>query len=688
MSDRPRAPFVLPEAPPDYLEPDPAAHAYPRPQLVRDGWTSLNGRWHFVIDPEGRWRRPEDVRWGDGEIVVPFAPEAPASGVGDTGFYQACWYRRAFAAPALAPGERLLLHFGAVDYAATVWVNRMRVGSHQGGYMPFTIDVTDALLGDGPADGLLQELVVLAEDDPHDLSKPRGKQDWQLRPHSIWYPRTTGIWQTVWLEVVPATHVAWLRWTPSLERWELGLDLYVSGERRPGMRVQVKLSVNGTVIADDTYALVAGEVHRRIALSDPGIDDYRNELLWSPARPTLIDAEIKLWAGRGERLDAVRSYTALRQVGTQGDRFLLNGRPYTLRMVLDQGYWAHTGLTAPSDAALRRDVELAKAMGFNGVRKHQKIEDPRYLYWADRLGLLVWGEMPSAYRFTHRTVERLTREWTEALGRDASHPCVVAWVPINESWGVPDLPTVPEQRHWVQSLYHLTRTLDTTRPVIGNDGWESVATDILAIHDYDHRPERIAKRYHSDEQLPRILEKERPGGRRLVVEGHAEHTNLPVMLTEFGGMAYHPDPSRTWGYSRCETVDDLRSRYQALLDAVNRVPLFAGFCYTQFTDTYQEANGLLTMNREPKIPIAAIRDATLGEPEPLPGAVPGVEIGGAHDPLHGVLYAASDEFGPPAPAGGGRGNGDGDRQHRDRENGRRYAPAPVPEGRTGDRGAA
>jgi hypothetical protein len=344
MSDLLRRP-VDADAPADFLAPDPAAHAYPRPQLVRDGWTSLNGEWQFVLDPECRWRRPEDVAWDGTSIRVPFAPETPASGVGDTSFYQACWYRRAFGAPALRPGERLLLHFGAVDYCATVWVNRMRVGDHEGGYLPFTLDVTDALLGEGPADGLLQELVVLAEDDPHDLSKPRGKQDWQRDPHSIWYPRTSGIWQTVWLEVVPPTHVAWLRWTPSLERWEIGLDLYVDGDRRPGMRVQVKLSVNGTVIADDTYALVAGEVHRRIALSDPGIDDYRNELLWSPERPTLIDAEIKLWAGRGDCLDAVRSYTALRQVGTQGDRFLLNGRPYTLRLVLDQGYWAHTGLT-------------------------------------------------------------------------------------------------------------------------------------------------------------------------------------------------------------------------------------------------------------------------------------------------------------------------------------------------------
>ena len=621
------------------LIPDAAAHAYPRPQLERASWSSLNGSWDFALDREGLWRIPASVSWSDRRIVVPFAPETPASGVHETGFFQAAWYRRSFEAPPLAPGERLLLHFGAVDYEATVWLNGARLGSHEGGYLPFTFDVTEALTGDLFAGGGAQELVVQAVDDPHDVAKPRGKQDWQLNPHAIWYPRTTGIWQTVWIEVVPATQVASIRWTSSLERWELGISLTVSGVRREGLRARVKLSVGATVLADDTYQVVAGEVHRRIALSDPGIDDYRNELLWSPGRPTLIHAEIELWAGRGERLDAVRSYTALRQVGTQGDQFMLNGRPYPLRMVLDQGYWAQTGMTAPTDAALRLDVELAKAMGFNGVRKHQKIEDPRYLYWADRLGLLVWGEMPSAYRFTPQSVQRLTRQWPDAVARDISHPCVVAWVPFNESWGVPDLPTMPEQRHCVQALYHLTRTLDPSRPVIGNDGWESVATDILAIHDYDHDPDRLARRYHSDYELPRILEKERPGGRRLVIAGHTEHGNLPVMLTEFGGIAYHPDQRNTWGYSRCDSVEELLVHYQALLKQVTNVPLFAGFCYTQFTDTYQEANGLLTMNREPKMPLQSIHAATRGAFGADPGSVPGGD-GSVPAATLSVLYGA------------------------------------------------
>ena len=624
----------MPATPSDFLRPDPAAHAYPRPQLQRPDWWSLNGRWEFAIDAAGRWERPAEATF-DREIVVPFAPETPASGIGDTGFYQAVWYRRTFDPPPLLEGERLVLHFGAVDYSATVWVNDVRVVQHEGGYAPFSVDVTDVLRPEGA-----QTLVVRAEDDPHDLAKPRGKQDWQREPHSIWYPRTTGIWQTVWFERVPPTRITWLRWASSLDRWEISLDLRVDGPRRnEGLRVKVKLSVRGQIIADDTYQLVAGEVHRRIALSDPGIDDFRNELLWSPHRPTLIDVEMELWGGRGQRLDVVRSYTALRSIATQGDRVLLNGRPYHLRMVLDQGYWAQTGLTPPSDAALRRDVELAKAMGFNGVRKHQKVEDPRYLYWADRLGLLVWGEMPSPYRFTKNSIERLTKQWLEIVARDQSHPCVAAWVPFNESWGVPDLPTIPEQRHWVAALYHLTNTLDATRPVIGNDGWESVQTDILAIHDYDHLPERMCRRYHSEDELPRILERERPGGRRLVVQGHAEHTKIPVMLTEFGGIAYHPDPTRTWGYSRCETVAELEARYVALLEAVNRITLFAGFCYTQFTDTYQEANGLLTMDRQPKLPLATIKEATEGEDPGIAGAVPGVPLEGPAAGQHGMPAA-------------------------------------------------
>jgi beta-galactosidase/beta-glucuronidase len=597
----------MPERRPDPKTPAELAlgHAYPRPQLERAGWMSLNGPWSFALDPEALLDTPAEVGWSS-TILVPFSPETTASGIADTGFYRRCWYRRTFEAPPLQEGERLLLHFGAVDWAATVWVNDSLVARHEGGYTPFTADLSDVLVATGP-----QTVVVRADDDPSDLAKPRGKQDWQLLPHSIWYPRTTGIWQTVWLEKVPPTWIDSLRWTPNLERWEISFEAFLCGVPKPRLRLGVRLLSNGQVLADDSYTVVAGEVHRRIALSDPGVDDYRNELLWSPATPTLLQAEVRLWAERGELLDEVRSYTALRSIGIQGNRVVLNGRPYHLRMVLDQGYWPATGLTPPDDDALKQDVELARAMGFNGVRKHQKIEDPRFLYWADHLGLLVWEEMPSAYRFTKRSIQRLTREWIEVLRRDYGHPSIIAWVPFNESWGVPNLPDSQPERHYVRALFHLTKTLDPTRPVVGNDGWESVATDIIGIHDYDADPGKIKRRYHAEDILPRLLKRERPGGRLLVLEEHGQ-LDQPVMLTEFGGVCASEDTSGTWGYSRVAGGDELAERYIELLAVVGSLSLFSGFCYTQFTDTYQEANGLLRADRTPKFPLEEISAATRG----------------------------------------------------------------------------
>ena len=466
-------------------------HAYPRPQLQRDPWESLNGVWEFALDPGSDWITTQDVEWNS-TILVPFSPETAASGVQNTGLYCSAWYRRSFQRPHLEPGHRLVLHFGAVDYSATVWVSGIKVCVHQGGYTPFQVDITDVLTGEG-----LQEIIVHAEDDPADLAKPRGKQDWQLESHSIWYPRTTGIWQTVWLEILPPSFIDTLKWSASLERWDIGVEARIGGDTHHELTLSVRLHTGDQVLAADSYKILSGEVNRRIALSDPGIDDYRNQLLWSPASPTIINAELELRDSEGRVIDRVLSYTALRAVAIQGDRFILNGRPLILRMVLDQGYWPESGLTAPNDEALLQDVLLAKKLGFNGVRKHQKIENPRFLYWADHMGLLVWEEMPSAYRYTRKSIDRLTREWIEVIQRDSSHPCIVTWVPFNESWGVPDLPESPAQRNFVQALFHLTKALDPSRPVIGNDGWESVATDIIGIHDYDDKPECISKRYGS-----------------------------------------------------------------------------------------------------------------------------------------------------------------------------------------------
>ena len=583
-----------------------ATHEYPRMQLRRGDWTNLNGAWEFAIDAEATWTSPSQVSF-DRLIVVPFAPETASSGVEETGFFDAVWFRRQFRAPRLENGQRLILHFGAVDHEATVWVNDALAATHEGGYTPFSADITDLLAGDGD-----QTIVVRAFDDPHDLAKPRGKQDWQLDPHSIWYFRTTGIWQTVWMEVVPQTRIEKLRWTPCVREWGIELSTAVAGPVPGGLKLRVRLRANDRELSHDTYSLSEREVSRRITLPDPGIEDSRNDLMWSPWRPTLIDAEIELLDAYGDVIDRVESYTAMRSVGVQGSHFVLNGRMIDLRLVLDQGYWRESGLTAPSDAALRRDVELVKELGFNGVRKQQKIEDPRFLYWADKLGLLVWEEMPSPYRFSQQSVERLTKEWLAAMTRDISHPCIICWVPFNESWGVPDLPSVAAQREFVRGVFHLTKAFDPNRPVIGNDGWEMLVTDIVAIHDYERVPANVTKRYaRTKENLAELFAHERPGHRQLLLE-HCPHENRPTMLTEFGGIAFHKDTKHTWGYKRAATAREFYQQYADLLAAVRATPLFSGFCYTQFTDTYQEANGLLYMDRTPKVPIEQIRKATSG----------------------------------------------------------------------------
>ncbi|SEL14156.1 glycoside hydrolase family 2 protein [Nitrosovibrio tenuis] len=590
--------------------------AYPRPQMQRSNWTSLNGTWRFCYDDAREFAQPAQIKSWPMEIRVPFPPESKASGIGNRGFHQWCWYQRDF--DCMPISGRVILRFGAVDYSARVWINGCLAVTHEGGHTPFWADITHMLDPSGK-----QTVTVQVEDDPHELAKPRGKQDWQLEPHAIWYPRTTGIWQTVWLERVPDNYIEKIRWTPQVETYAIGFEARIIGDAANELTVDVALRHGKRLLARDRYQVVDREVDRIIVLSDPGIDDYRNELLWSPERPTLIDATVRLMRGE-EVVDEFTSYTAMRSVHILRDRFMLNGRPYMLKLVLDQGYWPETLLAAPGDDALKRDVELVKAMGFNGVRKHQKIEDPRYLYWADKLGLMVWEEMPSAYRFTRSAIKRMVREWTEAIERDYSHPCVIVWVPFNESWGVPELAAVGKQRHAVQALYHLTKTLDATRPVIGNDGWESSATDIIGIHDYEANVEHLRQRYGAEIQPEQLFDRRRPGGRLLTLDGYP-HRGQPIMLTEFGGIAFAKCPEegvrQTWGYTVAKDNDEFARMFADLIHAVIHLPLFSGFCYTQFADTFQEANGLLCADRTPKIPIEYIAKVMHMSRTHIPGGV-------------------------------------------------------------------
>ena len=578
---------------------------HPRPQLTREHWTDLCSEWQFSFD--------EDVF--DRTIIVPFPPESTASGIAETGYHPVVWYRRTFTAEAGA--DRLLLHFGAVDYRARVWVNGVLVAEHEGGHTPFHADITPALIP-----GADQVLVVRAEDDPADAGQPRGKQDWQPAPHVIWYHRTTGIWQPVWLEHVPARHIEAVRWTtlPSQARVEADLDL--AGNSPAELTIHLRAGTETLVKQTTTVHGPRAHIVLDLPALHHGQDTER--LLWSPEHPALLDADLTLTTDTST--DTASSYLGLREVGVRDGRFTLNGHPYFLRMVLEQGYWPGSHLAAPGDDALRHEVELIKSLGFNGARLHQKVEDPRFLYHCDRLGLLVWGEMPSAYEFSATTTDRICREWTQVVLRDVGHPCVVAWVPINESWGVQHIATEAVQQHFASALYHLTKALDPTRPVISNDGWEHTVSDIYGVHDYSPSAASLAARYADATAIDAVLAGPGPMGRKILLA--QRDPRAAVMITEYGGLSYTPASGAEWhGYATLPDADALLTRYTELTGALLDSTALAGFCYTQLTDTLQETNGLLTDRREPKLAPAAIRAANR-RPS---AAIPVEELERAHE---------------------------------------------------------
>jgi len=577
---------------------------------MRREWADLTGTWDFALGaPDAQ---PADVAF-DRTITVPFPPESAASGLAEGGMLHSVWYRRritdadlaaAGAGAGDAAGGRVLLHFGAVDWEATVWVNGVVVATHRGGQSPFTADVTAVLRADGT-----DEIVVHAVDDPEDVSILRGKQDWRDQPHAIWYHRTTGIWQPVWLEAVPRTAIARLGWSSDIPEAAVSVDVELSGPIDEDAWLHVELRHDGEVLAEARTKVLSRFETVRLTLPRQTNGQQHEELLWSPESPNLIDAVVRLESANGS--DAVASYLGMRSVAADGTAFLLNDRPVKLRAVLAQNYWPESHLAAPSAGALRREVELIRELGFNTARVHQKAEDPRFLYWADRLGLMVWAETASAYAFDRRAVTNLVSEWTSLVGRDLSHPSVIVWVPLNESWGVQHIAHDPRQRALSRSVADITRALDGTRPVISNDGWEHTRSDIWTIHDYEARPEVLAARYGDAASLDEMISGFGPAGRRISVDGD---TGIkPIMLTEFGGVSLRPANGTDWGYSTADTPAEFGDRVCALIAAAEAAVPLSGFCYTQLTDTGQETNGLLYDDRSPKVPIEAIRAAVLGQ---------------------------------------------------------------------------
>jgi beta-galactosidase/beta-glucuronidase len=567
---------------------------YPNPQFARADWLNLNGEWEFAFDDDNRGRQ---LGWQYGlplerRILVPFPYQSQLSGINDQTVHEVVWYARSFDVPDDWRGKDVLLHFGAVDYRSTVWINGQEVGHNQGGHVPFEFEITPYLTQGH------NRLTVRVED-RQNPRQPRGKQSITGQPHDIDYYCTTGIWQTVWLEPVPPLRISNVVVTPSARDRSIALSVYLHAPAAV-WRIEVEASLDGCFVARTVAETTAATAHLQLEIPEAK--------LWSPDSPTLYDLRMRLFEGE-ELLDEAQTYAGLRDVELRESRVWLNGKVIYLAMVLDQGYWPESYLAAPSDEHLRADVEWVKRFGFNGVRKHQKVEDPRWLYWCDKLGLLVWEEMPNAREWSSQAEERLAAEWKRAVQRDYNHPCIITWVPVNESMGFPRLGRQhPGQYAFIERMVAMTRQLDPRRPVIDNDGWEHTdITDICAIHDYTPTAELLRRRYSETTSGTTLPAHVWIGNKPLFVLG-SRYRGQPVMLTEVGGFLLIPQhiPAEERDmlykfYGSFDNPKDLLEKYHDLMEGIASLHFVAGFCYTQLTDIEQEVNGLLTYDRRAKV---------------------------------------------------------------------------------------
>lgn len=584
---------------------------YPRPQFVRDNWTNLNGEWDFKFDDANIG---ETEKWyenfaGEMKIQVPFTYETKLSGIQDESRHDNIWYQRMIWADASKLGEnRYLLHFEGSDYRTKVWVNGQFVGSHEGGYARFSFDVTEAL-----TDG--ENKLTVKVEDSYDMQQPRGKQRWQGENFGCWYVQTTGIWKTVWSEYVPNYHIESVKMTPDMDEFALELEMEMDmpqniyGENVYSGEAEVLISITykGDFIAKQKLTVNSDHIKTKINVFNSVIPGCQWGLFaWTPEEPNLYDIEFTLLY-KNEVKDYVGSYFGMRDIRIEGPNILLNGRPIYQRLILDQGYWKDSHLTPPSEEALIEDIEKIQALGYNGLRKHQKIEDERFLYWCDVKGMLVWSEMAAAYEYSDKAVQMFTNQWMEIVKQNYNHPSIITWTPFNESWGVSEIKRSRPQQHFTEAIYYLTKSVDPYRPVVANDGWEHTISDIITLHDYEELGEIFKARY--TECKDQILNNEVYHDiiKSAFANGYG-YKGQPIIISEYGGIAFNNDDSG-WGYgNKVNTEEDFIKRFDAITTAVKELPYACGFCYTQVSDVQQEINGLMDIERNFKIKPEIIKE--------------------------------------------------------------------------------
>lgn len=571
---------------------------YPRPQFRRNEWLGLNGEWEFAFDDSDEGMK---LGYDTGKVAlskkinVPFTYEYEASGIGDTARHERVWYRKTFTPQ---EGKRALLCFNGSDYITDVWVNGKHAITHRGGFTPFSVDITDYLHSG-------ENVLSVRCFDPYDPTIPRGKQGWHDGVYGCWYVANTGIWQSVWIDYFGEDCIKDYLLLPDYDK------CFVTGEivtlRGLADEAEIEITLHGKLIKKVRFTLEGNRTRYCVRLMEQNYIDP--SYAWTPEQPNLFDTDFRLYQ-KGVCVDEAHTRFGLRKISVDGSYVCLNNKPLYQRLVLDQGYWAESGLTPPSAEALKKDIELSIAMGFNGARKHQKWEDPYFYYYAEERGYLTWCEMPSAYNFCADEVKDLLNEWQDIVVAARNFTSIICYVPLNESWGVRNIVTDEAQQNFARSMYYATKAIDGSRLVSTNDGWECLdTTDILGIHDYAFDSSEFNEKYCA-ERYDGLY----PQNRRLMCKDH-HYNGQPVLFTEFGGIAMKGDTTGdNWGYNDgAKSAQEFYDRYENLMKGIYQHKEFRGFCYTQLTDVQQEVNGLLYPDRKPKFDLEKIKSITEGK---------------------------------------------------------------------------
>ncbi len=585
---------------------------YPRPQFERSEWLCLNGQWSYRFDfglsgIEAGWQHSKGF---DDKIIVPFCPESPLSGVGHKDFIPALWYHRTLSIPQTWQGQRILLHFGGVDYRSQVFIDGEFVAEHYGGAASFTVDITRQVKAGGQ-----HHLVVYAQDDVRSRQQPGGKQSRRLNSYECFYTRVTGIWAPVWMEPVAMNGLRQVRVTPDLDNQQFLFEpeFYQIAE---GQRLSITISDQGRKVFSKEVAAAGSSL----------VTAYINKVkTWSPENPFLYDVTYTVKDRQGRIIDQVQSYIGMRKSELRDGVFYLNNQPYYQRLVLDQGYYPDGQWTAPTDEQLRRDIELGKVSGFNGARLHQKVFEERFHYWADKLGYITWGEAPSWGMNANdpEVARNFTSEWTEEIVRDRNHPSIVIWTPMNEEWW-PDRVQFPR---FVSDLYDLTKQLDPTRPFHDVSGGAHVKTDIWSTHNYEQDPKRLQEIIYSNGKWfqaphdPIDIYRTNTGFNRPTDVNRYDYPlytepTMPYILDEFGGIKWVKGQDKatgnsnaSWGYGEPpHSLEEFYARLEGQVDALMNISdQVWGYCFTQLTDVEQEQNGVYFYDRTSKFDMNRIK---------------------------------------------------------------------------------